>query len=116
MKEKLKRFAVLVALHVVGVAVGSALSAPIHGLAFDGGDYLGSVVLAPFEMTIGIPIVFSHYSTLTGVLVSVGAIVSVWCFIRGMVKPAVRPRVGLVAGSILWSLGNTAVFCAFMSV
>ena len=116
MKEKLKIFALLLAAHVVGVLAGTLLSAPLNGVSVDGGTYVGAVILAPFELTIGIPLVFNVYSTFSGILVVSGLVISIAGLAWGIIK--VRPAAALVMliGSTLWSLGNIPVFCAFMSV
>ncbi len=116
MKETLKRLAILLALLLAGVLVGSAASAPVNGLALDWRDYLGAMILAPAEMTFGVPLVFSYYSALCGVLVVAGGLATAVSFAWGMARAGVWPRVGTFAGAVLWSLGNIPGFCAFMSV
>jgi len=103
-------------LAFLGLLAGTAASAPVNGLALQSGDYVGAVVLSPFEMTLGIPIVFRWYSSLTGTLIVVGALVCMASLVYAVKRPGVWTRGGALVGAALWSLGNVAAFQAFMSV
>jgi hypothetical protein len=112
----LKRLSLILVAHLAGILAGTLLSAPLNGVSMDVESYAGALVLSPFEMTIGVPIVFRHYSTLAGVLIISGLFVSVVCFTWGMTRWHRGVMAGMFIGGMLWSLGNMPVFWAFLSV
>ncbi len=114
MKETLKRFGFLLAAHIGGVLLGTAVSGPLHDMPLDDGGYVGAIMLAPFELTIGIPLVFNF--SVSGISVVAGLGISIVCFVWGMTKRSLWAVLGLFLGSALWSLRNVLVFWAFMSV
>jgi hypothetical protein len=109
-KEKLRLFGLLVAAHAGGVLLGTAAS----GLLFDMPLGLSVFILAPLEMSIGIPMVFDS-SVFVGCFVVAGLLISIACFVWGMKKYSSWALCGLFLGSTLWSLGNVLVFWKFMS-
>lgn len=115
-QEMIKRLGLILVAHVAGILVGTLLSSPLNGIALDVESYAGAVILAPFEMTIGIPIVFRFYSAVTGVLIISGLLVSAVCLTWAMTRWHRGVIPVMFVGSTLWSLGNIPVFCAFMSV
>ena len=109
-KGKIRVFGLLVAAHIGGVLLGTAAS----GLLFDKPLGLSVFILAPLEMSIGIPMVFDS-SVFIGCFVVAGLFISVACFVWGMKKYSSWALCGLFLGSTLWSLGNVLVFWKFMS-
>ena len=109
-KEKLRVFGLLLAAHAGGVLLGTAAS----GLLFEMPLGLSVFILAPLEMSIGIPMVFDS-SVFVGCFVVAGLLISVACFVWGMKKYSSWALCGLFLGSTLWSLGNVLVFWKFMS-
>lgn len=109
-KGKFRVFGLLVAAHIGGVLLGTAAS----GLLFDKPLGLSVFILAPLEMSIGIPMVFDS-SVSVGYFVVTGLFISVTCFVWGMKKISSWALCGLFLGSTLWSLGNVLVFWTFMS-
>ena len=99
-----------------GVLAGTALSAPVNGLALHSGDYLVLLLLSPLEMTVGIPIVFWSCSPLTGTLMVLGAVGCIASLVCGTIRPRVWTLVAVFLGAALWSLGNAAVCDIFMGV
>ena len=115
MKEKLRIFGLLVAAHIGGVLLGTAASGLLFDMPLGKGGYLWGIILAPWAMTIEIPMVF-HSSVSVGRFVVAGLFISVACFAWGMIKYSSWALCGLFLGSILWSLGNILVFWTLMSV
>ena len=109
-KGKFRVFGLLVAAHIGGVLLGTAAS----GLLFDRPLGLSVFILAPLEMSVGIPMVFDS-SVSVGCFVVAGLFISVTCFVWGMKKFSSWALCGLFLGSTLWSLGNVLVFWTFMS-
>ena len=109
-KGKFRVFGLLVAAHIGGVLLGTAAS----GLLFDKPLGLSVFILAPLEMSIGIPMVFDS-SVSVGCFVVTGLFISVTCFVWGMKKISSWALCGLFLGSTLWSLGNVLAFWTFMS-
>ena len=116
MKRTLLTLCVHLGLAVLGLLAGTAASAPVNGLPLESGDYVGALVLSPLEMTIGIPLLFNWYSSLTGTLIIVGAVVCIASLACSAKWPGLSTRAGTLVGSALWSLGNVPVLHAFMSV
>ncbi len=106
----------LVTAHIVGVLLGTLISAPVNGVTLDPGNYIGALVLAPFEMTFGIQVFFQFYSKLIGIAMVCGLIGASTCFIWGIIQPSRWSIIGMFGASLFWSLGNAPVFCAFMSL
>ena len=115
MKEKLRIFGLLVAAHIGGVLLGTAASGLLFDMPLGKGGYLWGIILAPWAMTMEIPMVF-HSSVSVGRFVVAGLFISVACFAWGMIKYSSWALCGLFLGSILWSLGNILVFWTLMSV
>ena len=84
MKEKLKRFGLLLGTHIGGVLLGTAVSGPLHGMPLDDGGYVGAIMLAPLALTIGIPLDFNF--SVSGISVVAGLGISIVCFAWGMRK------------------------------
>jgi len=116
MKRTLVTLCVHLGLAFLGLLVGTAASAPVNGLPLESGDYLGALVLSPLEMTIGIPLLFNWYSSLTGTLIILGAVVCIASLAWSVKRPGAWTHVGVLLGSALWSLGNVPVLHACMSV
>ena len=114
-KEKLRIFGLLVAAHIGGVLLGTAASGLLFDMPLGKGGYLWGIIIAPWAMTIEIPMVF-HSSVSVGRFVVAGLFISVACFAWGMIKYSSWALCGLFLGSILWSLGNILVFWTLMSV
>lgn len=119
MKEKLKKFGLYFGLAIVGVVVGTVASIPVNGIAFSEvtvSDFILALVLAPFEMTIGFSPLFEFFGGLVGTLALAGMFLCVGSAICAFKCSNGWTKLGVLVGSTLWSLGNVAVFFAFMSV
>lgn len=101
---------------VVGVLVGTFTSSLLVQAPFRASDFLSALVLSPFEMTFGIPILFKFYSAFWSVPVFCGLLLTISSLGWARQRSGSRPLVGLFVGSTLWSVGNLPIFYAFMSV
>jgi hypothetical protein len=116
MKNALKRLSLLLGINVVGVLLGTLASAPLNGVPLDFGSYFFAIIFSPIEQTLGIPTVFRFYSTLSGVLVVCGLVISIYCYAWSIARDNPRIYFVMLVGSTLWSLGNIPVYYAIMSV
>ena len=116
MKRSRKRVAAMIGLLMAGVVVGTTTSGLLQELPLNGGDLFSALILAPFLMTLGLPILFQFYSAVWGVVAVSGLIITVVTFALGRDGLGRRPLYGVFGGTVLWSLGNMPIFYAFMSV
>ncbi|MEM1203725.1 MAG: hypothetical protein AAGN66_10895 [Acidobacteriota bacterium] len=112
----MRRLVPAVSVMLAGTALGTAVSGPIHGFGLDPGDLADALLLAPFEMTLGLGLFFRVAPEYSRLLVLLGLALSLGSAIRYVGRADRRALGGLFAGSALWSLGNVLTLHAPMSV
>jgi len=115
MKDRTKKIVTHVILTIAGIVVGTIVSGVVSKSACGFNDVIGAIILSPFEMTVGIPLIFYRISLIMGLLTVFGCLV--WaCSIVLRVKNKRISNYVTVIGAVFWSLGNMPVFLAYMSV
>jgi len=115
MKDRTKKIATHVILTIAGIVVGTIVSGIVSRDACGFNDVIGAIILSPFEMTVGIPLIFYRISLIMGLLTVFGCLV--WaCSIVLRMKNNSMSNYVTVIGAVFWSLGNMPVILAYMSV
>ena len=103
-----------------GIFIGTGISIFIAPEKIKLHSYFTSVILSPFELTFGFPMVFSSLSEFIPFYIKIMVLIGMflWCVSIYYGKNDKHKRALILAfiGTLLWSLSNITIFLAFMSV